>query len=38
LTVAGPGSIKGRREVRFDIRSSDGTAHETVDSSFFGPM
>jgi polyferredoxin len=38
MTVAGPDSIKGRREVRFDIRSADGSAHETVDSSFFGPM
>jgi len=38
LTVAASDATKGRHEVRFDIRSTDGTAHETVESSFFGPM
>ena len=30
--------VSGRHEIRFVIESSDGSARETVDSSFFGPM
>ena len=38
VTVAGPDDIRGRHDVRFDVRASDGSAHEVVDSTFFGPM
>jgi len=38
ITVAASKGTQGRHEVHFDVRSVDGSAHATVDSSFFGPM
>jgi polyferredoxin len=38
LTVTAAEDVHGRRAVTFDIRSADGTASESVESSFFGPM
>jgi hypothetical protein len=38
VTVGGPAEIRGRHAVHFDVRARDGSASETVDSSFFGPM
>ncbi|MGO1542224.1 MAG: 4Fe-4S dicluster domain-containing protein [Luteimonas sp.] len=38
LEVSGPETVKGRHEVRFVIESVDGSARETVDSTFLGPL
>src|SRR3546814_11805026 len=38
VVLSAPASIKGRQDVVFTIRSVDGEASETVDSTFFGPM
>ena len=38
LTLSAPAGIRGRHAVRFDVTAVDGEGHETVDSSFFGPM
>ena len=38
VTIAGPANIRGRHAVQLDVRARDGSASETVDSSFFGPM
>ncbi|WP_027080058.1 4Fe-4S dicluster domain-containing protein [Luteimonas mephitis] len=38
VVLAAPASIKGRQDVVFTVRSEDGAASETVDSTFFGPM
>ncbi|HEU0307178.1 MAG TPA: 4Fe-4S dicluster domain-containing protein [Lysobacter sp.] len=37
VTVAAPEGTHGRKDVRFDVRSADGSVHKTVESSFFGP-
>ncbi len=38
LVLGAPATVKGRQDVVFTIRSEDGAASETVDSTFFGPM
>jgi len=38
VELTAPGDTRGRHEVTFVIESADGSARETVDSSFFGPM
>lgn len=38
LTVTAPAGTRGRREVHFEVRASDGSVTRSVDSSFFGPM
>jgi len=38
LVVTAPASTQGRQALRFRINSVDGSASETVDSSFFGPL
>jgi polyferredoxin len=38
LTVAAPSGVRGRHEVRFEVRSADGSTTKSVESSFFGPM
>lgn len=38
LVVTAPESLKGRHELSFHVRSADGSAQETVESSYFGPM
>src|SRR3546814_2765130 len=38
VVLSAPASIKSRQDVVFTIRSVDGEASETVDSTFFGPM
>jgi cytochrome c oxidase accessory protein FixG len=38
LEVSAPGTLRGRQPLRFVIEADDGSASETVDSNFFGPM
>jgi hypothetical protein len=38
LSVAGDSSVHGRQPIRFEVRATDGSANDVVDSSFFGPM
>lgn len=38
VTVAAPGDVRGRSDLRFILHSPDGTRMRQVDSSFFGPM
>jgi cytochrome c oxidase accessory protein FixG len=38
LVLSAPATVMGRQDVVFTIRSEDGGASETVDSTFFGPM
>ncbi len=38
LVLSAPATVKGRQDVVFVVRSADGAIHETVDSTFFGPM
>jgi polyferredoxin len=38
LVLTAPASVKGRQDVVFTVRSEDGSASETVDSTFFGPL
>ncbi len=38
VELTAPGDTRGRHDVTFVIESADGSARETVDSSFFGPM
>jgi cytochrome c oxidase accessory protein FixG len=38
LTVVAPAGTRGRHALRFDVSTADGTARQSVDSSFFGPM
>jgi len=39
LVVEAPaGEIRGRHAIGFVVESEDGSARETIDSSFFGPM
>ena len=38
VVLSAPASIKGRQDLVFTVRSVDGEASETVESTFFGPM
>ena len=38
VELTAPADTRGRHDVTFVIESADGSARETVDSSFFGPM
>ncbi len=38
LIVVAPATVSGRHALQFRVEATDGKAHETVDSSFFGPM
>lgn len=38
VELTAPGDTRGRHDVTFVIESADGSARETVASSFFGPM
>jgi cytochrome c oxidase accessory protein FixG len=38
LIVTAPATARGRQTLRFNIQATDGSASETIDSSFFGPM
>jgi len=38
VTVHAPPTVAGRQPLRFDVRSIEGDAQASVDSSFFGPM
>ncbi|WP_147651946.1 4Fe-4S dicluster domain-containing protein [Vulcaniibacterium gelatinicum] len=38
LTVRAPEGVRGRHAIVFDVRAVDGSAHEAVPSTFFGPM
>jgi polyferredoxin len=38
VVLSAPASVKGRQDVVFTVRSQDGAASETVDSTFFGPL
>ena len=38
VELTAPAETTGRHDVTFVIESADGSARETVDSSFFGPM
>ncbi|GAA3918380.1 4Fe-4S dicluster domain-containing protein [Luteimonas lutimaris] len=38
VVLSAPESVRGRQDVVFTIRSEDGAASETVESTFFGPM
>ena len=38
LTVSAPDTLHGRHDVHFAVRALDGSAHDKVDSSFFGPL
>jgi len=37
LVLSAPATVRGRNEVRMIVRNTDGSASETVDSTFFGP-
>ena len=37
VMVIGAPATRGRQSIRFDVRAEDGSAHDVVDSSFFGP-
>jgi polyferredoxin len=36
-TVHAPAAVKGRHDMRFVVDSVDGSVHESVESSYFGP-
>jgi polyferredoxin len=38
LEVSAPATLRGRQSLRFVIEADDGSASDTVDSNFFGPM
>jgi polyferredoxin len=38
VVLSAPASVTGRQDVVFTVRSEDGAASETVDSTFFGPL
>ncbi|RFP61292.1 4Fe-4S binding protein [Luteimonas weifangensis] len=38
LQVGAPATLRGRHALRFVIETSDGSARQSVDSTFFGPM
>ncbi|TZF90521.1 4Fe-4S dicluster domain-containing protein [Cognatilysobacter lacus] len=38
ITVHASAATTGRHALRFNVDATDGSAHETVDSSFFGPL
>jgi polyferredoxin len=38
LTLVAPAGTRGRHELKIEVRSKDGSAERSVDSSFFGPV
>ncbi|MGN6512129.1 MAG: 4Fe-4S dicluster domain-containing protein [Lysobacteraceae bacterium] len=38
LTVSAPPAVRGRQDVKSQVGGRQGWAHDTVDSSFFGPL
>ncbi len=38
LSLRAPGTVAGAKPVSFEVKATDGSASETVESKFFGPM